>query len=103
MPYPPRGFEADPTTREIDEESRKVRRENRFITRLQARQIAWLKRWGRTENRERLRGYYIECKECGTVDCQHVASEAAKVLLLHAGHSTWVRMLPGSQLGREWW
>jgi hypothetical protein len=101
--YPPKRFEVDPVTAEIDEEARRARGENRYITRLQARQLAWLKRWSRTENRERLRGYFIECQDCGIVDCQHVATEAARVVIAHAGHSTWVRMLPGSQLGREWW
>lgn len=103
MGYPPNGFAADPVTTEIDEEARRARGENRYLTRLQCRQIAWLKRWGRTENRERLRGYYIECHDCGLVDCQHLATEAAKVVIAHAGHSTWLRMLPGSPVGREWW
>ena len=103
MGRPTNGFAVDPVTQEIDEEARRARGENRYITRLQARQLAWLKRWSRTENRERLRGYFIECHDCGTKDCQHVASVAARVLLSHAGHDTWVHMLPGSQVGREWW
>ena len=104
MPYPPKDrFAADPITQEIDEEARRARGENRYLTRLQARQLAWLKRWSRTEDRERLRGYFIECHDCDLVDCQHVASVAARVLIAHAGHSTWVRMLPGSPTRRDGW
>jgi hypothetical protein len=103
MRHPPNGFPIDPVIAEIDEEARRALREHRVLTRLQARQLAWLKRWSRTENRERLRGYFIDCYDCGTKDCQHVASVAARVLLDHAGHDTWIHMIPGSKLPREWW
>ena len=94
----------DPITREIDAEADAYRRAHGHITKLQSRQLAWLRRWSRTERREGLRGYYIDCQTCGTVDCQHVASEAARVLLeCHAGHDTWIRMLPGHPVARTWW
>lgn len=99
--HPP--FQADPVTREIDEEAARARAQHQYLTKLQARQLAWLKRWSRTEHRERLRGYFVECRDCGVKDCQHVAAMAARVLLRHAGHDTWIHMLPGSQLPRAWW
>lgn len=102
MRYPPNGFPVDPVTQEIDEEARRARREHRYITKLQARQLAWLKRWSRTEKQERLRGYYITCHDCGMKDCQHVAAVAARVLLAHAGHDTWIHMMPGSPIPNGW-
>ena len=87
----------DPVTREIDAESDELRARFGHITKLQSRQLAWLKRWSRTEGRERLRGYYLECSDCGVVEAQHVASVMARILVRrHPGHETWLRMLPGS-------
>lgn len=92
----------DPTTREIDEISAGFRRVHGHITKLQSRQLAWLKRWSRTERDERLRAYYLECHECGVLEVQHVASVMAQVLLNHAGHHTWLRMNRGSKYPGTW-
>jgi hypothetical protein len=89
-------FGVDPVTREIDEVAAELRRTHGHITKLQSRQLAWLKRWSRTERDERLRAYYLECHECGVVEVQHVASVMAQVVFKHAGHHTWLRMSRGS-------
>ena len=93
----------DPTTREIDTIAIGVRQRFGHITKLQSRQLAWLKRWSRTERNERLRGYYLECSSCGTVECEHVAAVMARRLVrCHPGHETWLRMHPGSTYPRGW-
>ena len=89
--------DSDPVTREIDAAADELRVRFGHITKLQARQVAWLKRWSRTERRERLRGYYLECSSCGVTETEHVASAMAQILVRkHPGHDTWLRMLPGS-------
>ena len=91
----------DPTTREIDEISDGFRQRFGHITKLQSRQLAWLKRWSKTERNERLRGYYLECSSCGVVEVEHVAAVMARRLVrCHPGHETWLRMHPGSAYPR---
>ncbi len=95
--------DVDPVTREIDGEADELRSRFGHITKLQSRQLAWLKRWSKTERRERLRAYYLECSSCGTVECEHVASVMARRLVrCHPGHETWLRMHPGSPYPRGW-
>ena len=90
----------DPTTREIDEMSSEFKSRFGYITKLQSRQLAWLKRWSRTEREERLRGYYLQCHDCNVIEVQHTASVAAMMVWKHAGHRTWLRMMRGSTYGR---
>jgi hypothetical protein len=94
---------ADPTTREIDEMSSDFKSRFGYITKLQSRQLAWLKRWSRTERRERLRLYVIKCECCGSVDRGHVAAVVARILVQrHGGHETWLEMYPGSPVDERW-
>lgn len=90
----------DAITREIDEVSEQIVAEFQHITKLQARQLAWLKRWSRTEREERLRAYYLQCHDCNVIEVQHTASVAAMMVWKHAGHRTWLRMMRGSTYGR---
>lgn len=95
------GAPVDPITREIDEYAEEIRSKVGFITKLQSRQLGWLRRWGRTERRERLRLYTLKCEECDCVERQHVAAVMARILVeRHAGHETWLDMFAGAPVPR---